>query len=71
MDNKSTYTFDFEIKRDFPLLRKSDYAIEIENLSKTYISGEIEVKALQNINMQIEPAERLVILGNFSGRWTI
>lgn len=63
MANKSTYTYDFEINRDFPLLRKSDYAIEIENLSKTYISGEIEVKALQDINMQIEPTERLVILG--------
>ena len=63
MANKSTYTYDFEINPDFPLLRKSDYAIEIENLSKTYISGEIEVKALQDINMQIEPTERLVILG--------
>lgn len=63
MTNKSTYSYKFELNPDFSLYGKSDYAIEIENLSKTYISGEIEVKALQNINMQIEPKERLVILG--------
>ncbi|MFX1278063.1 MAG: ABC transporter ATP-binding protein [Promethearchaeota archaeon] len=63
MVNNSNYTFNIEINEDLPLLSKSDYAIDIKNLSKTYISGEVQVKALQNINLQLEPKERLVILG--------
>lgn len=61
MANKSTYAYNFKFEQD--LYGKSEYAIEIENLSKTYISGEIQVKALQNINLLVEPTERLVILG--------
>ncbi|MFX0030531.1 MAG: ABC transporter ATP-binding protein [Candidatus Hermodarchaeota archaeon] len=63
MANKSTYTYNYEFKQDISSDNKFDYAIEIKNLSKTYTSGEIQVKALQNINLQIEPSERLVILG--------
>ena len=39
------------------------YAIEIKDISKTYISGEIEVKALKNLNLNVKKKERLVILG--------
>lgn len=39
------------------------YAIELQNLSKTYISGDIKVEALKKINLQVKPKERLVILG--------
>lgn len=63
MANKSTYTYNFELNQDLPISNKFDYAIEAKNLSKTYISGEIVVKALQNVNLQIRPKERLVILG--------
>ncbi len=45
------------------MANKTVYAIDIKNLSKTYVSGEVKVKALQNINLQIKPKERLVILG--------
>ncbi|MHA2182557.1 MAG: ABC transporter ATP-binding protein [Promethearchaeota archaeon] len=48
---------------DFTLIDKNNYAIEIKNLSKTYISGEVEVNALQDINLAVEQKERLVILG--------
>ena len=38
-------------------------AIESVNISKTYISGEIEVRALKNLNFKIKIGERVVILG--------
>ena len=42
---------------------KANYALNLTNLSKTYISGEVTVEALKDINLQIKPKERLVILG--------
>jgi len=45
------------------MVDKDLYAIESKNLSKTYISGEVKVEALKDINLQIKPKERLVILG--------
>ncbi len=47
-------------------------AIESENISKTYISGEIEVQALKNLNFVVKNGERLVILGpSGSGKTTL
>jgi len=43
--------------------RKEQLAIDIKDLSKTYISGEVAVVALKNINIQIRRGERIVILG--------
>ncbi len=63
MANRSNFIYDFELNYDFTLVDKNDYAIEMKNLSKTYISGEVTVKALQDINLIIEQQERLVILG--------
>jgi putative ABC transport system ATP-binding protein len=48
------------------------YAIKMEDISKTYISGEIKVEALKNINMKLEMGEILVILGpSGSGKTTL
>jgi len=33
------------------------------NISKTYISGEIKVEALKNLNLKIEGGERIIVLG--------
>ena len=63
MGNRSNCIYDFEMNWDFTLLDRNDYAIEIKNLSKTYISGEVTVRALQDINLIVEQKERLVILG--------
>ncbi len=41
----------------------NNLAIDLQNLSKTYISGEVKVEALKKINLQVNPKERLVILG--------
>ena len=38
-------------------------AIDIENISKTYISGEIKVEALKHINLEVEDSERICLLG--------
>jgi len=48
MANRSNFIYDFELNYDFTLVDKNDYAIEMKNLSKTYISGEVVVKALQD-----------------------
>ena len=52
-----------KLNQDLSINSKTNYAIEIENLSKTYISGEIKVRALANINLKVKQKERLVILG--------
>ncbi|MHA1148150.1 MAG: ABC transporter ATP-binding protein [Promethearchaeota archaeon] len=44
-------------------MSKSKKAIELKNLSKTYIQGLVEVEALKELNLTINPKERLVILG--------
>ncbi|HDZ16664.1 hypothetical protein LCGC14_0494500 [marine sediment metagenome] len=47
-------------------------AIEIENISKTYISGEVKVEALKNLNVNVIIGERLVVLGpSGSGKTTL
>ncbi len=47
-------------------------AIEIENISKTYISGEVKVEALKNLNENVSMGERIVVLGpSGSGKTTL
>ena len=46
--------------------------IEFKNVCKTYQMGEVEIKALDNINFQIEQGEFVVILGaSGAGKTTI
>jgi len=45
-------------------------AIDIENISKTYISGEIKVEALKHINLEVEYSERICVLGPSGSRKT-
>ncbi len=47
-------------------------AVELQNISKTYISGEIKVHAIKNLNIKIDNGERIVILGpSGSGKTTL
>ncbi|MFX1558593.1 MAG: ABC transporter ATP-binding protein [Promethearchaeota archaeon] len=47
-------------------------AIECVDLSKTYISGEIIVRALKNLNFTVEKGDRIIILGpSGSGKTTL
>jgi len=43
--------------------KTSQLAIDIKDLSKTYVSGEVSVVALKDINVQVKRGERVVILG--------
>jgi len=43
--------------------KKGQLAIDIKDLSKTYVSGEVSVVALKEINIQVKRGERVVILG--------
>ena len=46
--------------------------IEVKNLNKIYGSGEAEVKALKNINLNIEQGEFVAIVGQYgSGKSTL
>ncbi len=50
---------------------KNTNAVELHNISKTYISGEVEVEALINLNLKIKMGERVVVLGpSGSGKTT-
>jgi len=49
-----------------------DNAIKSIDISKTYISGEVKVQALKNMNFEVKNGERLVILGpSGSGKTTL
>ena len=48
------------------------YSIEMSNISKTYISGQIKVHAIKNLNLKIDKGDRAVILGpSGSGKTTL
>ncbi|MFX1256919.1 MAG: ABC transporter ATP-binding protein [Promethearchaeota archaeon] len=52
--------------------KSKQFAIEMEKLSKTYISGEIKVQALKNLSFKLEGRQRLVVLGpSGSGKTTL
>ena len=52
--------------------KNKQYAIEMENISKTYISGVVKVEALKKINLNIKNGERVVVLGpSGSGKTTL
>ena len=44
-------------------MSKAIIALDLKNLSKTYVSGEVTVEALKDINLKVNSKERLVILG--------
>ena len=47
-------------------------AVELHNISKTYISGEVKVQAIKNLNINIDKGDRIVILGpSGSGKTTL
>lgn len=52
--------------------KSKQIVIDIKNISKTYISGELKVQALKNIDLIVEDSERVVILGpSGSGKTTL
>ncbi len=52
--------------------QKAFFAIEMENISKTYQSGEVKVSGLKDINLKVLEKERLAILGTSgSGKTTL
>lgn len=52
--------------------KNKQYAIEMEDISKSYISGEVKVEALKKININIKNGARVVILGpSGSGKTTL
>ena len=38
--------------------------IEFKNVSKTYLTGEVKIEAIKNVNFAIEKGELVVVLGN-------
>ncbi|MBD3339258.1 MAG: ATP-binding cassette domain-containing protein [Candidatus Lokiarchaeota archaeon] len=48
------------------------FAVELQSISKTYISGEVKVEALKEIDLRINKGERVVVLGpSGSGKTTL
>ena len=53
-------------------MKKKQFQIIIRNVSKSYFTGDIEVKALNNINLNIERGSFKMILGpSGSGKSTL
>lgn len=54
------------------MLKLKETALDLENVSKTYISGDIRVQALKNLTFEIENGERICVLGpSGSGKTTL
>jgi len=52
--------------------KSKQYAVEMDKIFKTYISGEVKVVALKDLNIHMEKGERIVVLGpSGSGKTTL
>lgn len=50
----------------------SDFVIECENLTKTYLDGASKVHVLQGIDLQVKPGQMIAVVGNSgSGKSTL